>query len=262
MACPLPAPLRYGLSAMLDVLLAALWSCQDPERKPAPAQPVEASAIRVTAWDDATAKAAIEQFTKAFKGSPNLAQRTAALEQLAPGSNSLLVKPLVRIVETDKAVTIQKRAVELLANQPADIANAAIRRLLKQPRVAESPPVLAEVVRSMGRCGYSSAQWTSIEDLFEKSYEPARMPLQIAILELVAAHKEVAAVPLLLRNLDEPVPANVDDPLNPPAEYWKARWTAWSAWCARVKDALYAITGQRFTTVAEAKAWLAKNPLK
>ena len=117
-------------------------------------------------------------------------------------------------------------------------------------------------MRSLSRCGYAPRQWPSIEDLFEKSYLPERVPLQLAILELVTLHKEAAAVPLLLRNLDEPAPADVDDPLNPPAEYWKERWAAWAAWRGKVKDALYVLTGQRFTTAAEAKAWLDKNPLK
>jgi hypothetical protein len=33
-------------------------------------------------------------------------------------------------------------------------------------------------------------------------------------------------------------------------------------WKGKVKDALFALTGQRFTTAAKAQAWLKKNPLK
>jgi hypothetical protein len=86
--------------------------------------------------------------------------------------------------------------------------------------------------------------------------------VQEAILELVIAHKETQALPMLLRNTDEPAPANVEAADNPPAEYWEARWKSWAVWKGKVKDALFELTGQRFTTAAEAQAWLKKNPLK
>jgi hypothetical protein len=76
---------------------------------------------------------------------------------------------------------------------------------------------------------------------------------------LAKNHKELEALDLLLENLDEPAPANVDDPSNPPAEYWEMRWKAWRSWRDDVKEALFAITGQRFNTSAEAREWLDKN---
>jgi hypothetical protein len=54
----------------------------------------------------------------------------------------------------------------------------------------------------------------------------------------------------------------VHDGDNPPQEYWEARWKAWAVWKGRVKEALFAITGQRFSTAAEARAWLKQNPLR
>jgi hypothetical protein len=88
------------------------------------------------------------------------------------------------------------------------------------------------------------------------------VPLQEAILGLAAQHKEKQSIELLLDNIDEPVPQNVDAANNPPASYWEARWKAWKAWREKVKDALFALTGQRFGSAAEARVWLAKNPLK
>ena len=82
-----------------------------------------------------------------------------------------------------------------------------------------------------------------------------------AMLELAKEHQEPKALPLLLRHLDEPTPANVDAADNPPKEYWEARWKSWSAWRAKVAEAVFAITGQRFSSAQEAKAWLAKNKL-
>ncbi len=262
---------------MLAILLLGLFACQDPAPTPPPApapapapapeEPKPAAAAIappkvVEAWDDRAAKTAVEEFIKALKGSPSMNEKNKALEAFATGSNKLLLKPLALVVETDKSVVIRKRAVELMANQPAAEANQVIRKLLKSPKVGTQPAVQAELVRALSRCGYQTAQWNDIGDLFERDYSPERVPLQEAMLQLVEAHKEKQAVPLLLRNLDEPAPADPHAADNPPAEYWEARWKSWSAWRAKVKDTLFALTGQRFSTAAEAKVWLQKNPLK
>ncbi len=251
--------------SMFALLLASLVVCQDPEPPPAPQKPVEAPAAApkvVEAWDDKTAKAAADELTKLLKGKSSMAEKHKALEQFATGSNKLLLKPLAQIVEMEKSIVIRKRAAELIANQPAAEANAQIRTLLKNPRVGSYPTIMAELVRALSRCGYASQQWADLEGLFERDYLPERVPLHEAVLELIATHKEKGAIPLLLRNIDEPVPSNVEEKNNPPAEYWEARWKAWSVWRGKVKDALFAITGQRFSTAAEAKAWLKQNPLK
>lgn len=190
-----------------------------------------------------------------------MADKTRALDAVAGGSNSQLLKPLADLVEKDKSIVIKKRSAELIANQPEKEANATILKLLKSPRIASYPQVSAELVRGLARCGYDGKQWPQIADLLERDYSPDCIPLHEAVLELVTRHKERQSIQMLLRNLDEPVPANEHDASNPPKEYWEARWKSWSAWRGKVKDALFAITGQRFSTAAEAQAWLKKNPL-
>lgn len=253
---------------MLAALVACLFAAQDPT--PAPPQPAgdkpaaaaPAPAVAVEAWDDKKAKAAVDEWTKLIKGNASMADKNRGLNSLAEGSNKLLVKPLAAVVETDKSVVLRKRAAELLANQPKAEANAAIRKLLKSGKVAPYPTVMAELVKGLARCGYDKAQWGEIDGLFEREYHVDRVVVQEAILELVIAHKETQALPMLLRNTDEPAPENVEAADNPPAEYWEARWKSWAVWKGKVKDALFAVTGQRFTTAAEAKAWLKKNPPK
>lgn len=254
------------IATMFGLLVASLLLSQEP-KPAAPARPAEAvspSAPKraVEAWDDKTAKAAVDRFGKEFKAASNLQEKTVALEGLAGGANAALVKPLVRIVETEKAVLVLKRAVELLGNQPPAAANPALRKLLKNTRVATSAPVLAATIRAICGCGYGKEQWAEIEPLFEQNFDPDFVPVHEAVLALVAQHKEAKAAPLLLRNLDEPAPVDVDAAHNPPAEYWKSRWTSWSAWRDKLKDTLFVLTGQKFANAAEAKAWLDKNPLK
>jgi hypothetical protein len=247
---------------MLAALLTGVILWQEPPTGPPkePAPPPSGQTIET--WDDKKAKSAVEDFNKALKGAASMAQRTKALELVAAGSSKLLVKPLAQVVETDRSVVIRKQAAALLANQPAGEANATIVRLVKSPRLDAYPTVQAELVRGLARCAYQPKQWSDIGELFERTYHLERVPLQEAILDLVIAAKELQAMPLLLRNLDEPVPENVDAADNPPAEYWRARWESWAVWRPKVKEALFALTGQRFSTAAEAKAWLKKNPPK
>ena len=135
-------------------------------------------------------------------------------------------------------------------------------KLLGNARVTGNPQVQAGLIRALGETGYVPKDWKHIEDVFEEDYDNERIPVHEAILELVRDHKEKQAIRLLLNNMDEPSPTNVDAADNPPREYWKARWHAWDSWKAKVKEAMKAITGQDFSNAGEARAWLKKNRLK
>lgn len=251
---------------MLTLLFTIVVTLQDPPPQggaPAtPAAPVAAEPMPLAAVDDKAAKAAVDTFNKAAKGKRSMNERMKAVEELAQGANKAFVKPLVGVAENDESLVVRKRAVVLLSLQPAPEAPRALRALLKSKKVEAAPAVLAEVVSGIARSGYDTTMWPDIEPLFASDYAAERVGLQEAILALVTKHKEHKAAKLLLDNLDEPVPADEHDPSNPPAEYWKARWYAWKAWREKVKEALFALTGQRFSTAAEAKAWLDKNKRK
>lgn len=249
-------------------MLACLLTCLLPWQDPAPApkaepKPPAATPSRVVVeLDDRTAREVSKELAVALRASTSMVEKSRALDKVADRCHERLLKPLADLVENDKSVTLRKRAAELLRHQPVEPANAVIRKLLGNRRVQSHPGVMAELVRSLAHRGYTAKQWGEIADLFEQGYEAERVPLHEALLELITQHAEKQAVTLLLQNLDEPAPEDEDDPKNPPAEYWEARWKAWAVWKDKVKEALFAITGQRFSTAAEARAWLAKNPLK
>jgi hypothetical protein len=243
---------------MIAALLAAALGCQEPE--PPPTRPVPAVQMQAPVdWNEKDAKEAVKVYRQKTKGPLSLLQKLQALEDLGKGRNEELIPVLVSVIQCEKAVTVRRRAAELLSWQQADAARNAIVKLLAS---ADHPAVLADLVRGLQRIGYQPRQWADIDSLFDKEYSAERVILQEAILDLVIAKKEVQAVELLLRNLDEPVPANVDDKANPNAAYWEARWKAWRIWRTKLKEALFAVTGQRFSTADEARAWLKKNPVK
>jgi hypothetical protein len=69
--------------------------------------------------------------------------------------------------------------------------------------------------------------------------------------------KAKQAFRMLAEALDEPRPTlPPDDPANPPASYWKARWEEWSHNVPYYRWAISQIVeGETFETTAEAKKW-------
>lgn len=260
------AACRYP-GAMLAIALVGVLLC--PFQAPKPAEQGEvkssqqSSSKTLETWTDKEAKAKVKAFQKAVKPKKaSMAVRKRALDGLVGGQNALLIKPLRKFIEKDSSVVLRKQAIGMLADQPASRVHSQVLTLLKNARVTGNPQVHGALIRALSNAGYESSDWKAIADVFESDYDTERVPVHEAVLELVTKHKEQQAIPLLLRNIDEPNPENVDSASNPPKEYWKARWHSWAAWKAKVKDALFAITGQRFSTGKEAKAWLRKNPLK
>ena len=256
---------------MLTLFLSALLVCQDPKSVP-PSPPVadavaskSSGAVQaLPAMSDRDARTAVRDFKRAIKGKRSMAERMKAVEALATGSNKALVAPLSTVVAGDKSVLVRNRAAEALSLQPAKQAQPAILKLLegKGRQGKPAPPVMVSLVDGLSRVGYRPKDWKLLEKMFERDYAAERVPLQEAVINLVIAHKETQAIDMLLENLDEPAPEDVDSPSNPPASYWEARWKAWRVWRPRVKEAVFVLTGQKFSTAQEARNWLRKNPLK
>ncbi|MFT7536351.1 MAG: hypothetical protein ACI85K_002305 [Hyphomicrobiaceae bacterium] len=221
------------------------------------------SSKKLETWPDKLARQKVKAFQKTLKPKKvSMVVRKNALDTLSGGISQQLIKPLQQFIEKDSSIMLKKQAVAMLSDQPKERVKPVILKMLKNLRLTANPQVEAGLVSALSRTGYDAGDWKPIKDLLESDYDNERIPVHEALLELVKVHKEVQAIPMLLRNLEEPSPANVDVLENPPAEYWKARWHAWAVWKGKVKDALFAITGQRFSTAKEAQAWLKKNPIK
>lgn len=262
------AIIRPMLAPWLGVVLATCLVAQDPKQKTPPGkQPVEASAEKDKSADgkervvdDKAAKAIVEGWNK-VKGKGSFEAKLEALERIGSARHRTFVPMLKAVVVDDKSAVLQQRAAALLAEQAPAEALPVCKKLLGDPKV-EDPAVLAELVRGVHAHGYDKSCWPMLEPLFERSFAQEFVPLQMALLDIVQREREKQAVPMLLRHLDEPAPADVNAGDNPPTEYWEARWKAWQAWRPRVQGALLAITGQRFDKAEDAKQWLKKNPLK
>lgn len=252
---------------MLAIALVGVLLCPIQAPKPAGQGDVkssqQSSSKKLETWPDKLTKTKLKEFQKALKPKKvSMPARKQALDELLGGKNALMIKPLRKFIEKDSSIVLKKQAIEMLADQPKARARPTVLALLKNARVTGNPQVQASLIRALSATGYEASDWKQIDDLLEVDYDTERIPVHEAILDLVKEHKEQQALPLLLRNLDEPIPENVDAGTNPPKEYWKARWHSWAAWKPKVKEALFAVTGQRFSTAKEAKMWLKKNPLQ
>lgn len=251
---------------MLAIALVGCLFFQEPAPKPAGGQDKQAkssqssSTKKLETWDDRKARSMAKVFEKATKPKKvSMKVRKDALDELVGGKSLHLIKPLQKFIEKDSSIVLKKQAVDMLGDQPEKRAKAAILKLMKNARVSANPQVQARLVHSLSRAGYDEKDWGEIDEVLEDDYDTERVPVHEAILDLVAKHKEVQAIPMLLRNIDEPGPTNVEVADNPPAEYWKARWHSWAVWKAKVKEALFQITGQRFSTAKEASIWIQRN---
>ncbi|MDA0934570.1 MAG: hypothetical protein O3C51_14040 [Planctomycetota bacterium] len=245
---------------MIELCLTLCLAFQDPEPRPQEAPPAPA-APAYEEWDDKTAKEAVKDFEKKMKPkSASLRDKLAAVEGLAQGRNAKLVAPLAKTCLTEKALTVRKAAADALAHQPEKEAKRAVLTLLGDAQLRDVPQVCASLLLALGTLGYEAGRdWKHLEGLFDRDYAAERVPLQQAMLKLIQGCGELEALDLLVDNLGEPIPADPDDPANPPASYWEARWKAWSVWREDVKATLLSLTGQRFSTAEEAKIWIKKN---
>ena len=212
-------------------------------------------------WDDKQAKAAVAEFKKQYKAKASLKQKLAALEKLRPGKSSKLIKPLARVVKTErKHKGCRILAAELLGNQPKAPVRKRLLSLIDDAKIKRVPSVLAALIHAHSKASYESKDWKDFKQLFFKDIADKRFPkVQKAIVQMVGEHKELGALDMLADSMEGPQPAWVDDPNNPPASYWEARWKNWEVWRLDAKEALFKITGQRFTTIKDAKAWVSKN---
>jgi len=211
--------------------------------------------------DDREARRLIKEFDKAMKSkSGSLSSRLTSVNKLGGSRNGLLVKPLLKTARSAPAKSVRQAAALAIGNQPPKKARSALLMLLKKTKITSEPNITAAIVKAFDKGSYQGKDYKTFKNMFERSIADKRcVAAQIAILEMFGHHKEVEAAQYLSMHIDAPAPAWVDDPSNPPASYWEARYKNWQKWKNQLKEALFQITGQRFSSNKEARAWLKKN---
>lgn len=181
-----------------------------------------------------------------------LVTRLEAVEALQELQHKSFVKPLLVIMEFDPSLAVQTKAAKAIQAQPKDQVVPAATKLLGDKDVLKKGTMAAPLIKLLAYYGAKQSQW----DKLYRNFELMGANAQIVLCESMAARKDYEGLPTLLRNLDPPAPANVDDPSNPPASYWEARWKSWQAFKPSLQAALKVLLGRSFEKSKDALKYI------
>ncbi len=181
-----------------------------------------------------------------------LVTRLEAVEALQEIQHRTFVKPLLEILEHDPSTAVQTKAAKAIQAQPKKQVLPAAKKLLDDKDVLKKGTLAAPMIQLIQFYGVRQKTWGKLYRRFGDMGPHA----QIALCNAVATRKDYEALKMLLQNLDPPAPANVDDPSNPPASYWEARWKAWQAFKPSLQSAIKVLLGQSFEKSREAMKYI------
>jgi len=255
----------FGLAASALVVLVAPSSTlagTEAEEPPTPTV-LEATPEEVTKLTDAVEKA------YATKNNKLLAEALTLMDSHSDDS----FKPIIKKAFSSKDKKVVAAAIRAAASHEMEGQTKAVLKLLKATKKAKkkkkggnvSGLVAAAAVDFLARLAIEGVDEQVLDQLnllflFETRMTAAYAPdLVRAAIHYLGQTKNMSAVPRLVEMLPEPVPSNPNDPNNPPATYWEARYKIWLASEGWVRWALKEITGEEYRTHREWKAWVAVN---
>ena len=266
----------FSFFPWLAFFLAAAVPCQKapPARKPLPqARPEKGGKPpkkeeKKPSFPPPAAKKEARAMLKAFKKDLSRSKkspmvRREVVQALVRKSHPSFVSPLMKLAGKDKSKLVRAAAVEALGKLNFPETRRALLKILGKRGLTKDPLVFLAALDAVDRLGYHPVYFQALSDLFEAAWDmPSPGVPQQKIIQLFSKGKEKRAFRLLVDHLDEPKPANVDDPSNPPASWWEKRWKAWHYWRGNVKAALKEITGVDFTRSAFYKKWARRKGRK
>jgi hypothetical protein len=201
---------------------------------------------------DEVAREAVRTFAGAYKDKdPNI--RLSAVGALTRLRHADVAKALGRTL-ADSDPRVAEAGALRLGLQDRKTAAPMLRNHFAAMRPGAPVPVQVAVLASLRRL----ESVPPFADLTSR-FEGAPIEVQREIIRALAFHRDMKTVEWLAPHLDFPAPANKDDPLNPPAEYWKARVESWKFWIRDLHDVLVDLTGQDFEESAQVKEWRKKG---
>ena len=216
-----------------------------PDEKPAPPAPI------VDTPGDATKLVAAQQ-----KGLTDKEPRTRA-DAIAPfllHRNELYVKTLAPFLK-DANEDVAKAAARALGNQPFPKASEALLDFASNKKLtAVAPGAAAEALLALQGTGLGKKGYERLRALFDDADPQSKT----AIFRVLAALKEKKAFSFFVDYTDEPH-GDTSSANNPPASYWKARFTEWNDYKQYVRRGLKELSGQSLATAAQWIEW-AKTP--
>ncbi|MHC4939700.1 MAG: HEAT repeat domain-containing protein [Planctomycetota bacterium] len=246
------------LTAIL--LLAALAAAEGDEKKPDEPKSVldmkpgeyEIGDPGVVIEDSSVVNAEIARFNadyKKAKSAKNDERRAQLLLKLGEKDHEKIYKIATKIAK-DKNYRVATAAVICIARQQGSAKKAGkyLHKLLGREKRTN--------VRCAAIIGLGALNYTKAYDDVKKQFKKDTGELRKASARYFGMTKAKAAFRMLAEELDEPMAKNPNDPSNPPASWWEARWHAWKANEKAIHWALsQLVEGESFETTDEAKKW-------
>jgi hypothetical protein len=257
---PLPAVLGALAALLLLGLLAPPLGAEGPDPEEPPA---------TTALHDATDEEA-KPIVEGLKTAARKRKREDAMPLLdAVGAlrHPEFERPLVQLLQHPDAA-VARRAAELLEPRVGALDAKAATALWKagwmHPLNDKRHAIQAKTLRILARGGVTldRKQHDDVAKLWRRHLGNPEASVVGVLLDIAWYYehtKDKRLCRLLAEELDEPQPADVNSPTNPPASWWEARWKAWKELKPAVVSALRSITGQEFDKTDEAKRWFKMN---
>lgn len=240
------------------VLVPALLFAQDPkangkkeEPKRALAGDLEIPDAGTPIEDAATARQEVSLFEQGMRKAESNKRRIELLQRLGNYDHPEILKAAAKYLRhKDHPVAIA--AVVACARQ-AKAKDKAGSTLLKQLKKEKRPYVVCALLVGLGKLGYEHK--TAVKEAL-KYYDRDTKETHKAATRYFGYIKYKPAFKRLASHLDEPIAENPDDPNNPPASWWKERWTEWNSNVRYTRWALARIVpGETFDSEEEAKQW-------
>lgn len=244
-------------SAAVVLLLPALLFADDtkpeaekPEKKKTGAE-VEIPEPGTAIEDGSVARQEVARFEKEMRETKDPAKEIELLERLGGWDHPDVLRAASKYMK-DKEFTVAVAAVVAVARQGKS-KDAAGKALLAVVKSEKRTDVLCAAMVGMGKVGYDAkAAIGEAQKLFQKDARETHK----AATRYFGYIKYKPAFRQLAEKLDEPHPANPNDPNNPPESYWKERWIEWDSNVPYTRWAISQIVeGETFETTAEAKQW-------
>jgi hypothetical protein len=233
-------------------LSAAFLLCgiQDPADAAAPSLPKP-----VPVADRKEAGDLLKQYREVSKKkNASMAQRLQGLELLASRQSESFLPEIRNALLNDRDAIVRAEAAKTLGKQQFAKSLPVVTQGLERARKNEDHVVALALVEAIERLGYDGKLFDELCDLFNDEATEARV--QQRVIQLFDKAAEKRAFKLLVDNLDEPAPVEVDAADNPPAEYWERRWKKWAVWKADVSKALKNLAGIEFKEASFHKRWV------
>jgi hypothetical protein len=256
-----PPRVRLAAGLAASFLLAGVAFADEPAPKPGPEteKPKPAAKPALAALSDVEAAPLARGLALAAKGR-TLEAVLPALEAIEGKTHATFEAPLVKMLAHSLGEVATRAAMALADRAGPKTGSALWRSGWLAPANKRRPEVQAAVLSAMGRAGLllDAKQYDEVESLWRKQTNARTVTLIAGYFAAVKTDKR--PLRLLSEALDEPGAGSVNSPTNPPASYWEARWKMWQATKPAIQEAVQAITGQKFESSAEAKAWFDANP--